>query len=606
MLTPQQKSKLRTAGYNDNEIAEYERTKFPQEKKSFVDKALDTGTAVTNFLGGRAVANTFGAEIAKSRAGSAQEREFISQAQPGVKETLGSALQLGSTFIPGVAGANLAKNTAIGAATGYLQDVGSGLQNNESVGQSLLPGVGTAIGAVIPAGLYGVGRGATPLLNTLQARMAQKAAAPIQASRPGVMSGSVQTLKELGERVPRAVNRVREGAAEAATRAERIRTAPPKVANAIKQGLEDRFINVVTTVDDPTKKAFKEVTDMAEEVTSGLSRKNPTIVGGELAAEQYDLINKQRRSIGQQIGELSKRQSQELQVPMQQAYQDLDDILVANNILPPSRTGESSLVFRGKFTKAQRSRINELYDLATELGDSATPRELLDNDQLFSGLNREAMMENLKEIFVEVPGSDETKNIFSVFRDVYAKTFDANSPDDIRTLNSQYQKLRTLQDDIEDSIFKTPNFEVVKSTNPAEFAKVNLRRIFGEAQSSPVYETIADQMDAVARELGYSKATPKDVAEFAQAIRKLYPDIIPSTGFTGSLRLGIGDIISGVLDAGKADLRDQRSALRGLLEEIIEEGGFLDPLAEIKLPRGQGVQKSSSLPTSIAAEVKTK
>ena len=111
-------------------------------------KILNAGTAVTNFLGGKNVAETYGAEIAKLGA-TPQEKQYITQ--PGVKETLGSALQLGANFIPGAgSGAGLATKVAIGAGTGYAFDVGSKLQKDVPVSEALKPGIGTAIGGGLP------------------------------------------------------------------------------------------------------------------------------------------------------------------------------------------------------------------------------------------------------------------------------------------------------------------------------------------------------------------------------------------------------------------------------------------------------------------------
>lgn len=122
-----------------------------QKKTSLYEKALNAGTAVTNFLGGKAVADTFGAEIAKRSTDSQAEKDIISAEQPGTLQTLGSGLELGSTFLPGAgAGATLARKAVLGAGTGYAIDVGSGLQNGEGVVEALKPGTATAVGGVLP------------------------------------------------------------------------------------------------------------------------------------------------------------------------------------------------------------------------------------------------------------------------------------------------------------------------------------------------------------------------------------------------------------------------------------------------------------------------
>lgn len=544
---------------------------------------------------------------------------------------------------------NVVRGSIGGAITGAIgggaYESGRELQEGGSLADTLMAGAegagyGAATGAVfggaIPA-LGGAIRKSTPLLNSLKARMANKA--------NGLPSGVVQKGRELAERIPRAIERGREATQEAALRAERIAQSTPKVANAIKQGLAEPFIEVVQSVDEPTKKAFKKVIETAEQVAEGRTKTNPTIVGGELAAKQYDLIDKERKSIGKAIGDFTKGLSKDAQVAMEGAYNRLNERLQDAGItLKRTDKGEIDWTasFKGtNFTPGERTRIRELYELATEAGETLSPAQILKKDQLFSKLRRQSNYDGIGDILIDGP-DEQPESLFSVFRDVFSDTLDEVS-EGIRPLNQRYRQLRTLQDQLDESIFKTPGF--LKDSNPAEFAKVNMRRIFGEAQSSPAFEAIADKMDEVARSLGYTDARPKDVAEFAQSIRKLYPEIIPQTGFTGSLRLGIGDVISGLLEAGKADVRDQRRALKELLEEVVDigdniiddigesfskgeipetikevvsdgfprtksgkiiRGGYIrNPLVPKQPVKGQSVQKTSSLDESLTQEAKS-
>ena len=62
-----------------------------------------------------------------------------------------------------------------------------------------------------------------------------------------------------------------------------------------------------------------------------------------------------------------------------------------------------------------------------------------------------------------VDTAEGPKSLFNVFRDVFSSKLDEISPE-IKKLNSEYAKYKNLTDDTEDSIFKTPNFNVTKST----------------------------------------------------------------------------------------------------------------------------------------------
>lgn len=118
-------------------------------------KILDAGTTVSNFFGGKGVADTFGSEIAKIGK-SKQEKDFISSSQPTVKQTVGSGIQLGANFLPGAGvGAKLATKAAVGAGTGLAFDVGSKLQK----GETPTPGIGTAVGGALPVAGAAIGLG---------------------------------------------------------------------------------------------------------------------------------------------------------------------------------------------------------------------------------------------------------------------------------------------------------------------------------------------------------------------------------------------------------------------------------------------------------------
>lgn len=68
------------------------------------------------------------------------------------KEVIGSSIQLASNLIPGAPkGSNLLTKVGVGAAKGYVTDVGNKLQDpNKTIGQAFVPGAGTLIGGVIP------------------------------------------------------------------------------------------------------------------------------------------------------------------------------------------------------------------------------------------------------------------------------------------------------------------------------------------------------------------------------------------------------------------------------------------------------------------------
>jgi len=526
---------------------------------------------VTDFLGLGGATDVFGRLMSRQGIGTDTPKEVTQEfvEKPTGKEIAGAVAQTAAVPLGAAitGGGSLAGQVAAGAGVGYLYDVGQNLIENKSLAETVTPGMGTIMGAAAPVAIRGLTAGVGALKKPAE-KVATKVGKTVSESIPEstVVQGTRQKASELVERVPRFIGRKADELAQDAAKANKIRTSPPAVANAIKVDLPEKYINTVTQANPATKAAYKRVLEIAEETPKTVGvKQNPTIVGGELAGKQYELIEKQRKTIGNAIGEEVKKLGlDKAKVDMRVGLSQVDDVLTQQGI----RVGDDGrLAFTGKYTPAERARIQELYTMARESGDVLTPTQVRDMDQLFSKLQRETRMEGLGDLRVDVNG--QNMSMFRVFRDIYANQLENLSPE-LRKLNSQYRNVVTLMDDIEDSIIKTPNFNVTKTTDPAEFAKVNLRRIFGEAQSSPAYEAIADEMDTIARQLGYADAKPKDVAAFAQEIRELYPEITPRTGFAGGFRAGISDLAERVLSAGEISPKDKQEALKKLLEETTE------------------------------------
>jgi hypothetical protein len=117
-------------------------------KKDFLDKVGGFASKVANFAGAEGIVDQFSSSLARVIAPKDQE-QYIGN--PSLKKVLGSAVQTGANLIPGAGvGAKVATKVAIGAGVGYLSDVGGKLQSGTSVAKSLVPGVGTAVGTVLP------------------------------------------------------------------------------------------------------------------------------------------------------------------------------------------------------------------------------------------------------------------------------------------------------------------------------------------------------------------------------------------------------------------------------------------------------------------------
>lgn len=120
----------------------------PEQPKTLGQKIVGAAQGITNFVGAKGISEQFGSDIARS---SVPEEQKNLIPYPTQKEVIGSAIQSGANLIPGAGkGLGLLAKTAIGAGTGYAFDVGSKLQEDKSINESLTPGLGTAIGGSLP------------------------------------------------------------------------------------------------------------------------------------------------------------------------------------------------------------------------------------------------------------------------------------------------------------------------------------------------------------------------------------------------------------------------------------------------------------------------
>jgi len=378
-----------------------------------------------------------------------------------------------------------------------------------------------------------------------------------------VVGGAIQKGTELAERVPRFVGRVKESAKEASIRAEQLKTATPAVQEAIKVNLKPEIIDFAQTADNATLQGAKEMIELAPKSGKLGVKTNPLEVPGKVVADQYSVIEKQKRTVGKQIGEAVDKLSKKGAVSMDDSISILDDLLEINNGTLTSK----GWTFKGGLTPQEAARVNELYKEVIKAKGGLTPRQIYDFDQVFSKLNREAKFDGLGNIIVKTSDGDSV-NLFQAFRDVFRNKLDEVSPEDIRALNKEYRNLIIMLEDVDDSIIKgSKQFNI--TVDKEDLARNGLRRLQGEAQSSPIYREIAEQLDAQARALGYEGPDAIKLAAFAEELRTIYPETIPKTGFQGGIRR-VTDIAQQVLKAGAPNEADQQRALKALIEELIK------------------------------------
>jgi len=144
-------------------------SKFKQESNNANQQASFGGTInrlagrVVDATGYRKATDTFGSLMAR-RDATEQQRQFIPKPTRG--EVVGASLQTGALLFPGgtiakavgsklggSAAAKVAGNVVSGGVGGYGFDVGSKLSEGQTGSGAFKPGLGTALGMAVPAGI---------------------------------------------------------------------------------------------------------------------------------------------------------------------------------------------------------------------------------------------------------------------------------------------------------------------------------------------------------------------------------------------------------------------------------------------------------------------
>lgn len=178
---------------------------------------------VANFFGAKGITDQFGADIARAKAPTQQEKDLIEY--PKMKEVVGSAIQTGANLIPGVgAEAGLATKIGAGLATGYAFDVGNKLQTNQE--KPFTPGVGTVVGATTPVAgailkpatkivsrlLKGLGSGLSGVSTETINKIVDNPEFAQKASEKLAQNGNSSVLEENAKTIVNGISKVRQEA----------------------------------------------------------------------------------------------------------------------------------------------------------------------------------------------------------------------------------------------------------------------------------------------------------------------------------------------------------------------------------------------------------
>ncbi len=191
--------------------------------------------------------------------------------------------------------------------------------------------------------------------------------AEAKAPSGGAIGGLTALTREYAERVPRATQRASGVLSEAAAKAERIASSSPATGEAIRTGLDDAIVKTLTEADEPLIKASSRMVSIAEK--GGIER--PHIVAGEAAAQQFKLVDNQRKKVGQQLGEAIKRLPRGTTVDMTDSVNTLESLLRAVGV-EDIKAGKLVFGSETSLSPSARSKVQELYNEVLSVLDNPT------------------------------------------------------------------------------------------------------------------------------------------------------------------------------------------------------------------------------------------
>ena len=419
-----------------------------------------------------------------------------------------------------------------------------------------------------------------------------------------------QVASDLADRAPRVGKRVQDFVENQATRRQGILKSTPAVGEAIRVGVDDLFLTRFQELEAGDYRVLKDINESAADPLRGAESVYAPL-GGE-ADNMYSFINTERQRVGGQIGERVKELADDgTTIDIRQNYQTLDTLLRDNGINPTFTDDGVTLEISGH-SRQTRNKIQELYDEITRLGTDVSPIDVYRLDQTFSQLKREARFEGISDIIIKTPDG-KTQNLFDTFRDVARTALDDIDPT-IRGLNRQYAPLRTLQDELDKTIFNQfSKYDSLKGiVERGDYTQNAFRRMFSTAQSAPSYRELTNLLETEARRLGYEGVSLEKTAQVVLDLLKYYPETgVQQTSMEGILRttnsgrpqLSIGGIIQSGLRAGAPNLQDQQKAITELIEEAVRRGGDDSPTSlnsggSPEIPSGGGGGLSPNTPSS--------
>lgn len=297
-LSPEEKEILRAAHSagktKEQAFAELASTRAANKQTAFEDNR-PLSNKIAGFFGLDNAVDVFSTGIARANA-TDQEKQFI-EPKTG-KQIAGAVLQTAAVPLAAAVtgGSSLAGQMAIGAATGYAYDVGNKLAEGRGATESLVPGMGTAAGALVPPVVKGIGMAGKAVIDS-----ATRLTAPLIGKATTAVKEAISPSKN----VPDAIGEVLQGKPKDVPKGAIALTNIDTTGVKTFVQLQERLDTSIGTLSDEVDRFLAQ--DPTRTPLNALESTIPTNSGTNVSANYVETAINHLKELYEKTGDVAKR-----------------------------------------------------------------------------------------------------------------------------------------------------------------------------------------------------------------------------------------------------------------------------------------------------------
>lgn len=374
-----------------------------------------------------------------------------------------------------------------------------------------------------------------------------------------IVKGAIDVTKMAGESLARVPSRVATNVAEKQAQEAVIKSLPtPKAQVAARDGVDITDITTLPEVaaSSQAKKLVQTVKDFAQ----GKTKVDPIEIVGEPIIKRVKDLDTQRKTIGAQLGEVSKNLGVVTKPELSSGvFARLIEVpgLQGLTVSPTGKLNFSKTTLTSKATAPDRKALQEAYSQATRWGDGEKAH--LYRQELFEILGGK------KKGRAEV--TDTQEGGLDAIRSGLSDVLESKNGQ-YKTLSNEYRKIVQPLGDLR---------KLMKNIDPNSTddilnmsAGLLARRITSAAASNPQIKQLLQNLD----EAGVKGTTKESVTQLQDLYNILnkYYDIAPKTGFQNLTKEATADSLVGTIKETARDIAGKSNAVRQkALEDYLDE-----------------------------------